>query len=194
MWNKRAATRANNHVREGEDGAIDRPVSRQNTLSWMIRLVLGLAGCVFVFRWLTSLLATTLSFHQQFGWESEFYELSMPMAIMFSVLPFGFNFAFGFYAGLGAGALSLRRATRGEGGLSAFRFHGLLLVWWVIFNLPLFLMGERPAESFLPAWPPADLYPPLAFQLAWYITHGNYGLFGGFLLGILGGTPKNCPR
>jgi len=130
-----------------------------------------------------SLLIPTVVFYRRFGFHSVIEEFYLHRFLLFSLLPFGFNLAFGLFFGWRtqryAPAGDSREAPRSSA-RPALLNPGLiaLLVWGFLFNLPVFLMGG--SWRVPTSWLPEPLYGPVSNELMLFFPMGNRGLLAGF--------------
>ncbi len=137
-----------------------------------------------------SLLGYSLDCYSHFGYRDIVEDFHMLRFLAFSLLPFGFNLAFGVFFGLKhQSRLDRGAAAAGIGSrfprLSVNVFLVGFLAWWILFNLPLFIAGEPGKHLPLPTWPPKSFYLSLRLELGMFFFMGNRALPAGFF-GALG--------
>ena len=108
-----------------------------------------------------------------------------------AALPFGFNLSFGFFFG---SRFLKARASRRERRAIGLRHRspinpwlGGLLLWWLLFNMPVFLFGDPSGRWLLPSWPPEAWYLPIRQELSLFFPMGNRALVAGFIGAIAWG-------
>ncbi|MFP4382320.1 MAG: hypothetical protein ACLFUS_17600 [Candidatus Sumerlaeia bacterium] len=193
MWNKSGNEK---ETRVPPDPEQIKP-SVASRLNLLILLIIGL---LFFLYFCMVMAGTFIGFYREFGWRSEVYDFSLPHLLFYTGVAFGFNALFGAFFGIHIGRLSAQREMRNRGLMAPsqkapwyarYGYFFLLLLWWFIFNIPLFFFGEkRPRSILVRSFPPDTFYPPMAFKLIHFMTQGNYGLFGGFILGVVIGNMR----
>ena len=154
-------------------------------------LFFGLAIYLLV-RSLGILLKTTFLFYHVFGVDNPIQEFKLWRFLLLSILPFGFNLVFGVFFGLKYLDFDRERAEReASGDRVPYRILNpallVLLLWWGLFNAPLFLTGDSGKQSLFPSWPPDSFYEPIQNYLGLFFFMGNGALGAGFL-GVIGWT------
>lgn len=133
------------------------------------------------------LLNNGVNFYRYYGFHSVMQDFYLHRFLIFSLLPVGFNLAFGIAFGMYF--ISFRRTTlaRFNNGFLRVLFSVVLnpafllfLLWWILFNLPLLLEPVDP-RYLTSSWPPHSLYLPIRTELLLFHPLGNRALVAGFL-------------
>ena len=128
------------------------------------------------------------TFYKEFGLYSPTYDVYLYRFVMFCLLSFFFNAAFGGYFGL----TFFRKMSKGSESpnrkvpLFPMVNLGLLgfFAWCILFNVPSILVSLADGEH--RGWPPRTLPASIYCEMFLFIPMGNLGAFIGFFGALLG--------